>query len=710
MSRLNRTTRRLGIAALLLSSLALEPAQAQSPPAPARLLQSVKAGFDGGASRDHPTPVWVTLVNQGDRQASFTLVGVSGQARTQRAVDLPAGGRRRVCLALRIRGEVLVQLLQDGEVLERKKIEAITGLDPKRHLLSIDGRPEDRRTAAGSRRTDPSLYVSAIDQSQAPTEAVCYEAFGAVLLRGVDPDAWDRDQRSAVLEYAAQGGTLILDEVKPGRVEQVGLLRLLGVKAKSTKVLSQSAQQFSYGLGRVLTFRDDILKTALQAGAKSAQAKQDLGDLVQRGRGKVKFAPTFQTYNGRFPDHPASGSQALVGGFLLIYLLAIGPVLAFALRKSSRKKLALTAAIGVAGFSLLAFLVAGLVRVGAGVAFVNEVVYVPKNGLALHVSDITVVSGGASSYRLELTGMEQVAATVLPSETGQFVNRWHQRETTRFRGSRTLRGTELAVDLAMPLWGQQSVETLSVIPKVRPLSAELRLVGRSYEVRIVNTTGAPIEQALVMELGIGLNKYTGYTELGRLDPGQEKVVKVTRNARLRAPPKTIDDLTWYSKLGVPEDWHGWTKIRPARRKGGSAALDFAVVSVIPSRFQTRGKNLRTRHHTLRIDPVDVAAGLDRGYMGIVLEAGNKFAGQDWVQARVGRVLPNGPAAKAGVTVGMMIVTLENAQVTSPQQLREAVARRLPGEAVRLGLSDPTTGQFRNVRIRLGSRAEVPTGD
>lgn len=677
-----------------------------------KFLDRVDAGFDGGVSSDAPAPVWITLVNAGDEQATFTLVVRSDRSRNAREVELPAGARRRLCLALTVQGDLLVEVQRRGAVLERRRLQQLKQLDLKRHLLSIDGRPLEKRTGGGSRRDDPSLRITAIDMAIAPTEAACYQPFGGVLLRGVDPEAWTRDQLGALLEHVLRGGTVILTGVGPRQPELSNFLARLPGAPRSAKLLGRSVNVHRYGLGRVMAFPDDLLSEALLAGPKAAQVKQDLGDLVNTGRSAVRFAAIHEEYSETFPEHPGSFNQGLVLGFFVLYAVVVGPVLGIALRRASRKRLAVAAAGAVGGFSLLALVVALIVRTGAGVVFVEEVVYVPRDGPALGVSNVTVVSGGASAYRLHLSG-PNLSATMLPPGAQRSRSWRARRGPAEMSSVHTQRGDAVSFELAMPLWDQRSVVTVNALQGLKPIEASLRRAGQNYEVRVKNTSGAPLERALVMEKGTNLTLYTGYAELGTLAPGEERTVRFSRGASNPAA-RYREETAWFNKLGISEHWHSWSQITDRHTGGKKLAYGLIVVSRVPNQIDARGRNVHVSSHALRIDPVQVAAGLERGYLGVVLEEGNRIPadafGQATVEVRVARVLARGPAARAKIPVGAILRSIESQAVLSPRQLRALISRYGPGERVWINYQDPVRRRNVRVRVRLAPRHAVREGD
>jgi S1-C subfamily serine protease len=137
-----------------------------------------------------------------------------------------------------------------------------------------------------------------------------------------------------------------------------------------------------------------------------------------------------------------------------------------------------------------------------------------------------------------------------------------------------------------------------------------------------------------------------------------------------------------------------------------AALRYRVVSRVDSRLDVKGSNLDSVHYTLRIDPIKVEGGMERGYLGITIEAGSTTSwgnGTKSTEVRIKSVFANGPAKLANVTPGLAINTINNQPVTSVSQFQSAASRYLPGEKVTLQCWDNNTGRQRTFTIKLVAR-------
>jgi hypothetical protein len=697
--------RRLPAALVVALALSGAAARAQGPPVPFdpsaapgpdSLLADVEVGFDGACAWRVPAPVWITLENRRDRELVVRVVLRSRLATTERAVQLPAGSRKRVSLNLALEDDLRLELREGGVSLEERLL-PFEVVERERHLLVLDGRPPERRAGGASRRDEQVLGYSTIDAASAPLEAACYAAVGGVLLREADPAAWSVDQREALLEFVREGGLLMLADVttSPKALAATRFFDgLAGSAPASQKVIGRPARARQLGRGRVIAFSDDPLLAAV-AGANAADVKQRLGDLLAEGAAAHRWPrPTDSHTVGVLSGAGASTfTQLLVVGFVVVYFLAVGPLLAIVLRRAPRRRLALTTAGLVLGFTLLAPLVAGGVRTGAGEAWQRSVLWVPEDGPAVELGEVVVVSGGATRYELDVAGPPTggaLAVTVVEGWTApEDVYRpsgWLYADS-RPAVMRTARGPRPRVEVDMPPWGTQRVLTQALRPDARPLRATVEAVAGGGFVRLENTSGVVLEAvAIATEVEPGERADPPFRLIGTLLPGQQREVLVPRGNEGRG--RSLQE-----QLGLPWEWRSWTDLglaRDARVPAGRTAR-YRVISRVAPGAAVSGPNLTTVTHGLRIDPVTALASRPRGYLGVALE---DVDGAVWISP-----LKGGPGERAGLRAGDRVVTIEGQPVTTSEELRRLVSARAPGEAVAVVVRGGD-GQEREHRVVL----------
>jgi len=666
-----------------------------------------QVGFDGVASTEIVSPVTVTLENPRDREVSLRVVATSGGSRVEEAVVLPAGSRRRVSLALRLEEESLVEVHDGLAVVDRREVPDLEDLDSDRHVLILDGRPPDKRVAGGSRRNDPTLQVSSIDADAAPVEAAVYTAFGAVLLRGCDPAGWTADQREALLEHVLDGGTLILVDCSPKDPATQRFFDGFAAPPTTMKLVGRAARVKPVGLGRVVAFSGDIVQAAYANDQAAADVKQRLGDLLQEGlTGRTWPRPSElmgdDASTARL-DGPGAVTRGLVGGFVFVYFLAVGPGLGLLLRRATRKRLALGTVALVLGFTLLAPVVAGVVTSGSGTAYVLTTAWVPRAGPAVEVGEVVVFSGGASRYAFEVEG-ERVATTVIlsakPGERSWGNNGWEW-SPERPNALITRRGDPARVEVAMPPWGKQRALVQVTRADLRPIEATLRRTQTGAQATLRNTSGGPLVDAIVLAEGQAQGP-PGFLSLGTIAPDEVKSFELPR-----ALPGSSGRRMLHEVLDIPEDWLSWQHVVPALSTGDAGAASYRLVSRIDPGLRVVGRSLEVVTHGLRVDPL---VGVERGYLGLVVEPADARTAQGPWRVRIVRPSRGGPAATAGVQAGCLVTSIEDQTITSVAQFRSALAQHRPGEQVTLGTYDPSTRQQTSVRVRLVTKAAMPEGD
>lgn len=667
-----------------------------------------QVGFDGVASSEVVSPVTITLENPRDREVALRVVATSGGSRVEESVTLPAGSRRRVSLALRLEEESLVEVLDGVAVVDRREVPDLEDLDSDRHVLILDGRPPDKRVAGGSRRNDPTLQVSTIDADAAPVEAAVYTAFGAVLLRGCDPAGWTADQREALLEHVKDGGTLILVDCSPKDPATQRFFDGFAAPATTVKLVGRAARVKPVGLGRVIAFAGDVVQAAYANDQAAADVKQRLGDLLQEGlAGRTWPRPSElmgDDASAARLDGPGATTRGLVGGFVFVYLLAVGPGLALALRRATRRRLALATVGLVLGFTLLAPVVAGVVTRGSGTAYVLTTAWVPRAGPVVEVGEVVVFSGGASRYAFEVEG-QQVATTVIlsakPGERSWGNNGWEW-SPERPNALITRRGDPARVEVAMPPWGKQRALVQVTRADLRPIEGALRRTQSGASATIKNVTGGPLRDAIVFAESPSQGSFAGFLSLGTIAPDEVKTFDLPR-----ALPGAVGRRVLHEVLAIPEDWLSWQHVAPALATGDAGAASYRLVSRIDPGLRVVGGSLEVVAHGLRIDPL---VGVERGYLGLVVEPADARTAQGPWRVRIVRPSRGGPAATAGVQAGCLVTSIDDQTITTVAQLRTVLAQHRPGEQVMLGTWDPSTRQQTQVRVRLVTRAAMPEGD
>lgn len=727
-----------GLLAGLVLALAAASAGGQEPPADS-LVEAVEVGFGGVVAHRVPASLWVTLHNRRDRELDLLVVAKSALGEATRAVPLPAGARKRVHLALAAEGKLLLEVRQGGRLLEDRTL-PFALVDADRQLLVLDGRPPDRRAGAQQQLEDQVLRFATIDATSAPPEAGCYAAVAAVLLREVDPATWTAEQREALLEHVREGGLVLVAGATPKAPATVRYVEGLPAGPPiAQKVAGLPARVRRLGFGTVMAFADDPLQATL-AGPQAADIKARLGELVAGAVQQRRWPRPLDTRAAPLDEHPGIPTQLMVVAFLVIYLLAVGPAVAVALRRAPRRQLALATLALILGFTLVAPLVAGAVRTGQGQARHRAVVWVPADGPALELGEVRVVSGGATRYVVDLEGGGgALAATLVEAVTEpedpfrvMVMNPMGVPVGARPVAVRTERGERVSLEARMPLWGEQRIFTQLVRPEVRRVKTSATRTASGSLTTIENDTGAPLEDCLIVEEAETRGAYANFVRVGTIDPGERRDVLIPRTIQSRPGflPEVLDipvDWTAWLELGVPPQPRstGYFAPPPSRTAPVTPEPRFRLVSRTEARAKVGGSNLTTVVHALRLDPIQPTAAAARGFLGAVLTDVEEAAtcvrcdakldanrnctkcrarASQQTRVRLGP-LPGGPCARAGVQDGDVVLEVDGRRVVSSDQLRLLVRERAPGDALRLLVRD-AAGDARELRVVL---ARAPGG-
>ena len=698
------------VLALASLSSAQTPAPSATPASGDEIVESLEVGFDGWIPAEGVAGMWLVLKNPRATMLRLRVVARGRHSRTERIVEVPPGSRRRVDLALAVSYRMSIEVYEGEALLFRQEVDNAPRMNAGSHLVVIDGLPPQQRKGEAT-QGDRTLQVTSIRPETAPREAAGYTALGTVLLRDLDPTVLDPDQREALIEFGLGGGTLYLVGAGPSRLKLIEFLRQFPGQDTKVKVFGQTALRRDFGLGHVVTFGDDFIPDLVRLDQRAVRLGEEVSRALQQQQGRSRIGPTYERFGGD-ADHPGATSFAMVVVCFGLYWLVVGPGIAIGLRKARRRRLALFTLGAIAAFCGLAFVVAGFVRTATGAVHVREVVYVPADGPAFGVADVTLVSGGAWRYDLHLQSDRPFAATQ-SDEAGRrdFESQWRH-ETFEPSAVRTQRGKELELDVRAAPWDQRSVHVVQVRRDLRALDAEVTggsARGRGYEVRVKNTTGAPFGPAILIEdvaSQIGLS--TNFVDLGVLQPGEEKTVALRPGTRIRgANLPSYRGRHWFSNLEVPSTWTGWAALLPDEQS--RLNVRFAILSPLPNSIRASGSSLDVHAAALRIDRVRLGAVFERGYVGVELESGAQQFGMATNTVVVSRVLNGGPAALAGVKAGDVVLSISGANgqisIKTPEEFQNEVARHRPGQRIAITLRR-ANGSIQNLTIRLVRREDI----
>lgn len=693
-----------------LTAFGQAPSPTQTPKDEAGIVERVDLGYDGWIPGDGLAPVWLTLRNSGATAERLRVIARSRSSRNEKEVELPAGGKARVFLALSVSWRMSIEVYRGQELLFRREVENAPRLETNNHLIVIDGRPAESRKGEAT-QGDRRLKVTSIVPANASPEAATYTPLGGVLLRSLDPGELAPDQRAALFEYALLGGTIYLAASGPERLKLTQLLKSLPGKDSKEKILGRTALVRQYGMGRVVTFGDDFVDDLVRNDPRGDRLSSEVNSLLSTGANRARLGPTYERFGGDV-DHPGSGTAGMVVIFFGIYWLIVGPGIAIGLRKSKRRTLLLFAVASILGFCALAFVVAGTVRTASGAAHVREVVLVAPEGPSLAMTDVTVVSGGGWRYDLHLESARPFSATQASESGRRRIRGSWTPEEFQATNADTRRGRSVDLDLRPPPWDQRSVHVLQQRTDLAPIDAELiggSPRGKGYEVRVRNPTKASFGPAIVIEdIAHQIGRAKAFAEIGILKPGEEKRVFLRPGGRIRgANLPSYRGKHWFTPLEVPESWHAWANARNQTVSTNTRLnVRFVVLSRVPSSIEASGDRLQVHAHALRVDPVRIGEVFERGFVGVELSLTKNmgFGGNQKV-VTISRVIPNSPGARAGLKAGDTVVSINGSRgrvpISTVDEFIQEVSRHRPGQ--RITIMVDRSGIMSQIRVRLGNR-------
>lgn len=392
----------LALLLIVLTSIAASSGQAQSGE---QVALQATAGFDGFCKMTRWIPIRIGVENRGpDLEATLEVSPHSSyrQVKHIQTLSLPSVSRKETelyVLAQDLTGEIDIDLRQKSRRVASTvlRVSCLPETDMLFGVLSRDPTPFSvlKYVAVPAGRSE----VAILQASDIPDRSWALDSLDALVFADVDSGSLTEAQRSALKGWVRDGGQLIVSGGPNWRRTVAGLEGLLPLTPQGERTASglsglndilHKAEPLS---GEVLITYGEVVD-----GAEVVVEQAGANLLLRRrfGSGQVFFLAAdltlepLATWNGReafynllltlLPDPPpwqrgfvdfSSAAQAaatfpnipllsvsLVCGFLLLYVLAIGPINLAVLRTLKRRELAWITIPGlVILFSGLAFLV-----------------------------------------------------------------------------------------------------------------------------------------------------------------------------------------------------------------------------------------------------------------------------------------------------------------------------------------------------------------
>ncbi|MBI2864464.1 MAG: hypothetical protein HYX94_07870 [Chloroflexi bacterium] len=383
--------------ALLLSLiLAIVPAASvASADRSSTITMEIEAGFDGYYKIGEWFPVAVTLSNNGPDVEGKVWLEVAdemgGKTRYARSLSLPSRSRKRVHLFAFSTGflrDVEVNLEAGGEAHSSSNA-TLRPLQPNDFLVGvISGDPTTGNFLSGAKlpsspgQGEGRISVARTSLSQIPPRSQAIRSLDVLIFNDISTAELGEEQRQAIEGWVSAGGTLLVGGGAGGEKTVAGLKSLLSFRLSGARSL-QSASGLEVLAGtRISAFGPFLASVAGEPGRGTVMAAQDGVPLViQRGLGQgrvvfLAFDISLPPLNSWLEDGLlwkrllVSGSSSAsassmskrtgaafgmqnaltnipsmdlpsvvyLGIFLLVYILAIGPVNYLVLRRIDRRE------------------------------------------------------------------------------------------------------------------------------------------------------------------------------------------------------------------------------------------------------------------------------------------------------------------------------------------------------------------------------------
>jgi len=538
--------RRLGLLLLLLASLSVGSVSAQDGAASIAV-----APFFGGAFKSGEwLPLRITVTNNGpDRQGLIRLGGTAG-ASFDAAVELPRGARKSLVMYMRpdsFARSVKARLLEGERELASADVE-VHGWSARTQVVGLlMARPLTApRPDSGNEQIPVETTVVAPEDIPARFEGL--SAFDALLLDGLPLDALSAEQATALVDWVHGGGQLVVSAADGGRtlaslpealrVAEAGaaeerapagtLLAELGAEARITGVtlapaggataLDALAVQKDLGLGRVTVLGFSMSDPQLQ---RLPPENALWPALIEFPGVDPNFPPDInpdemqaQQLTQTLFNLPSLALPPLgvLAALLLGYILLVGPVLYFVLRRFDRQAWAWVAIPVLTVLFSAATYGYGL-RIRGDDVILNQISVVqPYGDRARARTYAGIFSPASRAYDVAVDG----DALTRPL---QFDPRTWGRETGQSpSGGQYFQGGGGVRNLRVSQWAMSTFAAEAIVPFER-IEAQLELGDNVLRGTVRNGGTATLRDAAVVQGGQAFL-------VGNLAPGEEKPVEM----------------------------------------------------------------------------------------------------------------------------------------------------------------------------------------
>lgn len=349
-----------------------------------------QAGFDGYCKENQWLPIHVEVENTGsdltaEVQASYKK-GSGGKALTSMQVELPATSRKEFFLYIYFPGggynwQLNVALLANGKVLKEVKLSSNCSSADNMIFGVLAGDPSAFDILNDVKPLRGTIRLAQLEVSDLPDRAQAWGALDVLIMSNIDTGTFTPQQKQALKSWIAAGGKLLVTGGTNWQSTTAGLQDLLPVDLTATSRVDSLSQLQAYVKDQTALEQEVTLaKGQIQPGAQVLVQQDGTPLIVQKsiGSGTVYFFaadPALQPLSnwngmknvyehllgskiqqpswtsGQWYDYRANQALATIPelglpsifyicGLLALYIVIIGPLNYFVLRRVKRRELA----------------------------------------------------------------------------------------------------------------------------------------------------------------------------------------------------------------------------------------------------------------------------------------------------------------------------------------------------------------------------------
>jgi hypothetical protein len=440
----------IALGVVILSAWMYNPASAQGDQG---LTMSVSGGFDGYCRNNAWCPVYVVLSNEGadvEGELHVSLDSDDNPGIYVKHITLPSHSRKAYFSSLPLydlpsRPKIVVQFWVGRKVVVSRSFTMTPLEDDERLYGTVSGVPSELAFLGTVAPVAGKAVAAQLDLESLPPAPLSWEGLDVLVLNDVDTTVLSGEQKQALSTWVTHGGHLVVGGGAGAARTAADLNDLLPVSIAGTRsvgdlwalgeLVGASVASGPYAVaettlrdGEVLVEQDgtiliarrtvgtgDVTFLAFDAGVNPFVDWDDNVRLWQWivGRFSLQRRPTIQNgYQAREAVNTIPGvkhpSILHILGFLLIYIILIGPVNYVVLRKLDRREMAwITIPVLVFGFSACAYVTGFQLRGFNAIVHRLAVVYVPREARVGRVSQVVgLFSPRRTSYDVWMEGME----------------------------------------------------------------------------------------------------------------------------------------------------------------------------------------------------------------------------------------------------------------------------------------------------------------